>query len=101
MEIKLPGKSGIADKVQSRRVRQKGRYTCTCTREVDGNHFDTVCILQACNSSAFPRISAFKKKNQRYKKNPRLIRGFTTFSKITKNRAIDPIPKCTMQCIPV
>ena len=33
MEIKLPGKSGIADisKVQSRRVRQKGIYT----REVD------------------------------------------------------------------
>ena len=31
VEIKLPGKSGIADKVQSRRVRQKGRYI----REVD------------------------------------------------------------------
>ena len=42
---------------------------------------DKQSLDQACNSSAFPRISVFKKKNQRYKRNLRWIRGFPAFSK--------------------
>ena len=53
VEIKLPGKSGIADKVKynlgefARKVDILGKSMCTlCNKLINyGNHFDTVCIL--------------------------------------------------------